>query len=372
MKEMLVICVLLCLINCRYNNKKLNGVILVIMTMIMSCNNKATDEMNLYYGYMELKNGIGVDITNFLYVNVLMGLANKLGMSFGVFNFATFLPAFLLLDKGLRKIINNPSLVYLLFCMTSIFLDTTLARQFISSVFIIYALHYLLGEEKNVKKYVIFIVIAMLFHFSTIVFLAYLLIELNISRRQMGIAVVGMSTAFLGVTLLNHKQIVGISQILSLIGSNKLNYGVSGGVQNGWMYTVVVWFLMFVTAFAIKNYSVNVMKDEDIVIVDRLMLMIGISLMFTSFSMMTLVYSRLLRPVSFIVFILITKWREYRKSFFKVNLIVLLLSITFLAGYYYVFNIAIFDYNATIRAVSDGIPFWDQDYSKLPWPSSYD
>lgn len=367
----LVICILLGLINAKKNNKALNCVVIFLMVYIMSCNNTSIDEMNLYSAYSDIKNGRQeiFDITNYLYVNVLMGIANKLGLSFGWFNFLTFLPAFIVLDKGLKKLVNNPSMVYVLFSLTSILLDTTLARQFIATVFVIYAIHYIIGEEKSVPKYMIFIAIATLFHVSSIVFLAYLILEFKISRKQIGISILGLSAGCVILTLLNNKQIIGISQFLSMIGSDKLNYGVSGGVENGWLYSFFIWMLMLSVSVSIRRYSLIYMKKRDIDIVDKITLMIEISLVFVSFSMMTMVYSRIFRPVSFLVFILIAKWNENSKIINRTNLIILVLAIIFIVCYSYIFNTVIFDYDFTVRAVKEGIPFWDSDYTKLvlPW-----
>lgn len=367
-----IICLSVSLINTRQNNKYLRIIELVLMTYIMACNNKAIDEMNLYQAYNEIIDGSFqmFDITNFAFTNILMTIGVKLGMSFGIFNFSILLPTFYLIEKSLKRILGNPSMVYFLFSLTSIMLDTTLIRQFIASAFVIYGLQYILQDDYSIKKYIICIILATIIHFSMIVFIVMIVIRWKINKKQKKYIIWFIVIGFLVLSWLNNKQVFGLQFILSLFDSNKLkNYSIASGVNHGWMYSLFIWILMEIVGGDVSKKARFFMSSKDINIIKNIKLMINLSLLFVPFSMMTMVYSRVLRPVSWLVFMDIALWYKYRVGWKSKNrkLKFFILCCVFLVCYSVIFNHVIFSYKATVEPVLRGIPFWDDNYSKMPW-----
>lgn len=362
----MIICVwilglVLAFINIKYEKKIIIFFEILIIILIMSCNNMATDEMNLYHGFLQMQAGTYkmYDITSWLYTNGLMQTAADWGLSYGVFDFITISIAFILINQSLKHINCNRSVVYLCYMITSIFLDTTLIRQFLAFAFVMYGWQFLLGDIIDKKKYVIFVLVGAVMHFSMLAFLIFIIDFDKIDFKTQKILFFNVSFLCLIIVLLNNKQIPGLSFILSIFGSDKLiSYSYSTMVRNGWMYSCLVWLSMMTLSTYISMNRVPGMPFRDYQIIRKLDIMVTLSMFFIMFSMITMVYSRLFRPVSWLVFVELAYLpHSKKKGITKRRLIILILAAGFVFIYSFIFNHIIFDYGQ-IKAVLRGAPFW--------------
>ena len=358
--------VALSIINIRKNSKFFFVLILLSMIYIMSVNNLSGDESNLYNTYINMQNDINqpYDISFFFFQGICETIAIKLGMSFGWFNFVMNVIAFSLIHCSLKKITDNPSICYLLFILTSLYLDTTLWRQFLGTAILIYSFQYLFVQYSPIK-YTFGVLVAALMHSSLILFLIFIFPKIRMKGRKYFCIL--LPIILLGLTYLNGKQIPLVQTILGLLPGEKADIyaNITGQVNNGWLFTVFIWGLFMIISWYITKHTKYV-KMADVRTIGVINNMIALSLVLVCFSFMTLIYSRLLRPVSWLLFIEFAIWinniNENNKKInceaWKVriqNIIVLIL--IFIMGYSIVFNHILFAY-AEIDAVRHGVPFW--------------
>ena len=93
---------------------------------------------------------------------------------------------------------------------------------------------------------------------------------------------------------------------------------------------------------------------------------ISIAVILVIFSMLTMVSSRMLRPISWMAFVEYSLYLKVnpRKNAYSFRWIEVAV-FSFIILYSYIFNHVIFFYDVCGGEVLDGIPFWDDDYSQL-------
>lgn len=360
-----------CFLNCSRQNKCLRKLEILSMTFLMSCNNIAADEANLYQDYNKffVNEHKLYDFTSYLFSEVLEKPFGEIGISFGWFNFITIFIAWLMINRALSKIECNASVIYLLYSVSSILLDTTLYRQFLAFPFVLFAFCEILNGKISKKKYIIYVLIATSIHFSMIVYLSFLIFQTNKKYLKWHYTLCGL--LYLGINcLLGSNRFVLLRMIFSVIGGVRFSYySGQSAVQLGWMFSFVIWAMMVTLSKCILRVSKGRVDEEiyeRIKIIDYFMM---VSVFFVSFTMMTMIYSRMLRPISWLVFIEIAFWYSGCKNKtsiarLRVNMVTVVAT-CFIAVYSLIFNHIIFEYDYCNKPVLSGIPFWDEDYSKM-------
>ena len=154
--------------------KIINYSVLILLILLMSCNNNCYDEMNIAYSYRT-----GDFSKEVVLFNVLLSIGRNLGLSFGVFNFITIGVALLLIVSSLKEFTAYWGFLLGGYSFASALLDTSLYRQFIASSVIILGFKYLIGNNKSIKKYVLAVLIAALIHTSFIIYLVFVIVLLH-------------------------------------------------------------------------------------------------------------------------------------------------------------------------------------------------
>ncbi|MDO4286704.1 MAG: EpsG family protein [Eubacteriales bacterium] len=134
-------------------------------------------EQPLFYGLMYILNYVGFTIQS---VFIILG-----GLS-----------AILLIKSSMDYTV-YPNYVCTLFIIAVFFLYITQIRNYIAMAILIYAIRYLLPANRNIKKYIISMLIAAGFHISMLFYL--LLIPLSFLSRKKTIMVTGIFTVALFV-----------------------------------------------------------------------------------------------------------------------------------------------------------------------------
>lgn len=356
------------LLNIKRNDSKFRWIEIGCLVVIMSCNNLAGDEVNLYQDYQKFFRGTHevYDVTSYFFSELLARPLAHFGASFGIFNFVLIAVSFFLIDHALQRCDVNKSVVYLMFSLTSALLDATLMRQFVAFAVALYAFSELMQEKIKMTRYITLIVLSTCIHFSMIVFLLY--VTINLGKKQVRWFCAIITFLLLVIVYMNDKRIPGLDFILRVFGGVKFTYySTTGGVNYGWLYTLIIWLLMVLVSNIIFR-DMHACTDDltyiRIVRIDYLILLSGI---LVTFSMITMIYSRLMRPVSWLLFMEISYWYKFRGRIVRKRRISVatLYVIAFLAIYGVVYNHVIFDYQSCGEKVLQGIPFWNEDYLRL-------
>ena len=368
-----ILCIFFSAINIKYNNGYLKALSIGLMVFLMSCNNKAGDEINLYADYQKFGTGNHeiYDFTSYVLSELIERPFAALDLSFGTLNVVCLTIAFCIIHIALRKIKCNDSLVYFLFCISSILLDTTLFRQFLGFSVAFYAFSVFITEKNCLKKYISLILVASGIHFSMIIFLSFIMTRFASERMRKIYVILGIILILLA--FINGNSIPGFDMVLSNLGGVKMLLYMSSlsQVQFGWIYTLVVWGTMFycsVYMFRRIKKSDDIMQThvidyEKIKIINYC---ISIAVILVIFSMLTMVSSRMLRPISWMMFVEYSLYLKVnpRKNAYSFRWIEVAV-FSFIILYSYIFNHVIFFYDVCGGKVLDGIPFWDDDYSQL-------
>ena len=135
----------------------------------------------------------------------LMWLCKKIGLS---------------LYRFIRRQTVYSSFVMALFCIFPFFMFSSVLRSGISCVFVLLAIEQLIIDKGNKKKYLIYVIIGSLFHYSTVLFLPFLLFTGKIKRTRLIGAFVGMCvlTFLINYTNVIYTVVSNFTQRQKIIG----------------------------------------------------------------------------------------------------------------------------------------------------------
>ncbi|MBP3205434.1 MAG: EpsG family protein [Oribacterium sp.] len=122
----------------------------------------------------------------------LMWLCKKVGLSFTGFRFVLGSFITIIIYHIVRRQTDYSAFAMVLYCLFPFFVFSSVLRSGISCVFVLLALEQLIIDKGNKKKYVIYILIGTLFHYSTVLFLPFLLFTGKIKKTRLIGAFVGM------------------------------------------------------------------------------------------------------------------------------------------------------------------------------------
>jgi hypothetical protein len=245
-------------------------ILLLFMWILFWANTKNPD----YFNYVELYNSIQYGAPVFGEGDVEVGyrLLMKLGVVIGL-NYELFLSiliffSYLLIHITVKKFNFNYNYVYLLYLFFPFFLDVVQIRNFLATSIFIFSAKYL--YENTVKSrviYVILIIAASTIHFSSILYLPMLLINLRRkNRRVQAIAIFSILSSI--IVLLNNKQIPYINEIVSLMSSNDrvfdyLELHTNWGFLLYWFIQIVSFLMMFYSRKLIRKNINSVIHTEN-------------------------------------------------------------------------------------------------------------
>lgn len=334
--------------------KIINYSVLILLILLMSCNNNCYDEMNIAYSYRT-----GDFSKEVVLFNVLLSIGRNLGLSFGVFNFITIGVALLLIVSSLKEFTAYWGFLLGGYSFASALLDTSLYRQFIASSVIILGFKYLIGNNKSIKKYVLAVLIAALIHTSFIIYLVFVIVLLH--PKQKIIFLLDCTTIlYVFFTFVNGRNPPGLRLISSFVNTGgRLEQYIdlaAGGM--GWLYPLSYCLLSVMISYAAwksvsKSYALN--ESEQL----RTILDINkISLVFMPLCLLYMVsFSRLYRPLIWLQLLTVVLARQGRKNRCASKLQILLCG-TYLLWYFISFNYLIYDWHEVVSKIFQGTPFF--------------
>lgn len=335
----------------------LNIITLLLLAALMSCNNNASDEINMFYNY----NIAQFNPSSWAYF-LLQRPFIASGVSFGWFNFVTIMAALMLIANTIAQYTNNWGFALALYSFCGSLLDASLYRQFLASSIVVFGMRYIIGSRRNAVKYMACVAVAACFHLAMGAFAIFAFSALsNTSKmRKYGLAILTLlAITLVPLTLVNDRVLPGLRFIATeIMGNEKMTYYVemSGG-RFGWIYMVV---LIIVTTF-LSNMLIRVADNrkqrQTIEIIETVREINYLSMLFLPFCVMYLVsFSRLFRPLIWINVLAIARVTAGGEKN-KVNLLVLLASALYLGYVFLAYNWCIYDWSQSI-CILRGTPFW--------------
>lgn len=334
--------------------KTINYIVLILLILLMSCNNNCYDEMNIAYSYRT-----GDFSKEVVLFNALLSVGRNLGLSFGVFNFVTIGVALLLIVSTLKEFTDYWGFLLGGYSLASAILDASLYRQFIASSVIIWGFKYLIGNKRSIKKYVLAVLIATLIHTSFIIYLVFVIVLLHPKQKIMFLLDC-TTILYVFFTFVNGRVPPGLRLISSFVNTGgRLEQYIdwaAGGM--GWLYPLSYCLLSIMVSYAAwKSISKSCAPNESKQL--RTILDINeISLVFMPLCLLYMVsFSRLYRPLIWLqlLTIVIVKKSKMKNCISKLQM---LFCTVYVLWYFFSFNYLIYDWNEVVVKIFQGTPFF--------------
>ena len=307
---MMAICFAMFLILCGLFYKKSKIVellLLIFMWCFYALNTYSGDYISYEYVYSIIGSG-----SKWIYFEpgftFIMLLCKTIGLSFTGFRIvlATFFTLFL--DKTIRRYTNNVAFVLAIYMIFPFMYFASVLRGGIAGLIIVYSIYYLQTDEtKGVVKYIIGVLIAMLFHTSSIFFLVFILSRGEVKKNiiitatfiSMVIAIL-FSNSFLYRFMSLFTSNVKVLQWLNGKGNATSSLNLTGKL----MQVIVLFSIIFITDWGCrieKKICANndISKMSSIVHKTNVYLLILVPMMMISDVWIRLVWEVLLLNICF-------------------------------------------------------------------------
>lgn len=230
--------------------------ILVVAIWILFALN--TDNVD-YYNYARAYDHI-LDSSTSDYFEVgfflIMRLSKLLGLSYQWFLIAVATLSLLLMSKSISYFSNNQAFVWLVYMIYPFFFDVVQYRSCFSFAICFYFLRYIVCDDKdvNIKKFIIGILLASIFHSSSIIYVCFLLIRIKNLKRMITL------TVFVNVVLIViFSSISKASSVLSVLHLEKyIRYLDSTATNMLYQYALVYLFFLIISLYRFKDDYSNI------------------------------------------------------------------------------------------------------------------
>lgn len=285
-------------------NSKKNSFVLVLtvafMAIMMGCNTYTTD----YSGYEIVYNG-NRQSTFEIGFNLANRLCKSIGFTYQQFLFIYELCGIIIGLTVIKRITDNYHYVLAMYLMTAVFMDTNQIRNFMAYMLLALALTYL-AEKRNLI-YEILVIIASLFHISSVLFVLFpLFIWIFNSKKNWMKLYVTIIFALCLMIFINGNKIPGLYNLMLLfLDKEKVNAYFTTRTHLGFLLFFMGYFsLVLITHISIKEIEYSHHINEKIVDYGNTIYAL---IMFTSFALpLVMLNSEFLRYFRFIIFPIIT------------------------------------------------------------------
>lgn len=184
----------------RPDSKKLTQALIIFMIIIFGFNTDSVDYPNYLYVYQTLPFGISGSYEP-LY-ELLLSVVRMLGFTFTSFRLVIAAISAILIYKAVMELTRYPAIAMAIIVMYPFMHYAVAIRAGVAGAIVLYSIMLLLrSKDHPIRKFVIGIAIATLFHYTSIIYLLCLMVKLPVSNKKI-LAVGG--TFALVVALLVH------------------------------------------------------------------------------------------------------------------------------------------------------------------------
>lgn len=275
------------------------GFSLLLIAIYLIGNDVSNDSANYLRKYMAIENGIyddiGIEILWFLFMKV----CSFVQLDYIGFRFVIVLLSFCLLYHTIKYFNANLNLIVSIYMVVLLFIDSEQFRNFISFSFVVYGLVFL--YQRKFIKYSIIILIASLIHSSALLYLTFLLIGFNFSKKTQIIYL--LTFLFLTFLAIVSKNEINIYNLLAFLVKNAESSIYFMTNTNRSIYAIVLIFMvMLIVVFYINTLTVTSRNKTDIK--NFFLSIVLLSAAFLPLHSYNIQFSRLLRNEIFILLIL--------------------------------------------------------------------
>lgn len=296
----------------KHKNKVLDVLLLISATLLFSFRNLYEDDTYAYNNVYEdmLANNsysgniYGID-SGFIF---LMKILSRFGVSFYIFRMLLFLISCILIFISVKCITVNYDIVFCLYLYFPFCYDRIQIRQFFSYAIVIFAMKYIVVEEKKAIKYIICVIAASLIHSTAIVYLLYLFALLPDQKYIKYL--IKIVSGLCVVCVLGGANLIGaFSNIINNEKFTRYGFGESDYRMN--VYLQIFEIVMFGAFLYLDNKILNKKDDEKYKILSSIL---NLSMFFLPFVLVSLSFERLMRPFIILTYGVVAKEYEDKKN----------------------------------------------------------
>lgn len=247
------------------NSKILAWIMITMMWIIMGLNTYSGDFSNYEWIYINIENRLYWNEFEPLFT-LLMFVCHKIGLTFIGFRMVFAFIFLIVLHYTIQKYTENEAEVLALFMVFPYLYFVSVIRAGLSSVIVILALYEIIGENNNRIKFFLLMMVAVLFHYTSILFFSYLLFKEKKYRKVMILSIVVLS--LLGFVLYFNGLIYKFASVFT---SNKrllkwfnLSLGNDGNQElRRALYMIIILLIMVLIVYCeYRNQKSNVYSGD--------------------------------------------------------------------------------------------------------------
>lgn len=288
----------------KYNGKIFAFLLMFFAWMLYWGNLKNPDYAGYTYLYDQMKYGAPIIDSRSSEVGyrAVMKLGVLLKLEFSYFIAIITGISYVLIHSTIKEITNEYNYIYVLYFMFPLMLDIVQIRNFLAMSIFTYSIRFILkGKQQSDIKYILYILLASLFHYSAILYLPFILIGKKENKKiAYGVAIFSVFTSVLIIA--NDRQIPFMKDVVSIFydGTYILNWFDS---KTNWGF-LLFWFIQVLSFLLIKYsktlYYMNNNKLIDSVKYDfirKVYLINLMAFMFLPFYLLESTFTRLMRNI---------------------------------------------------------------------------
>lgn len=238
-------------------HSKLIVYITMISVILIYAGNVGTlDNINYIVHYKEIQYGILPSNNSEFGFVYLMQLGNKLGLDWVSFKLVMSIICVPLIYSTVKMFSSNLNFVYFFYLIHSFFMDAEQFRNFIALSIFIYAVRFLLSENRKSKVfYILCILIATSIHNSFIFYVPLIFIN-GVDKNKLAKGVALFSLILCLITFLNGNEIPLISSIIMNLGdiNSKILKYVNSTTRYGFLIPFYLHTFNFFVVYTCRKY----------------------------------------------------------------------------------------------------------------------
>lgn len=243
-------------------SKLISALICIFMWIVFAYGTNSSDSGNYQYVYENILNS-SLQKHYEPGFSILMMFSNKVGLTFLQFRMLLASIYVLIIYKSINNYSKYASLVLALFIIAPFFFFVSGLRNAISSAIIIYSIKYLYKDNRKAKiKYLIGLLFATMFHYSSVFYIVFLLInknkKMNLLKSRRGLFIL-MLMVFSAVIV----QLPEIAHyLIQLVTNNtKILYWFSNQITTTSIFGALLFSFIFILSVIYSTVSKNTMLN---------------------------------------------------------------------------------------------------------------
>ncbi len=279
---------------------------------------------NVDYLYYEMNyEAIGIHGLNndyeigYQYINLL---GNLIGLKFSEFYIIVNTIIFICINGLVFRLSDNPNRVLSLYLIFPFLTDLVQFRNYISLIFVLFAVVNLFKYKRNCFKFIILVLLASTFHITSLFYLSFLLIFFIEKKYLLLMSIV----IAVSVYTFNSQIAIFISKFIDISKIGYFYSDVSITTKLLLLTYIIVFSIIIGLLYTSKNESKNIHRKIDIEVI------IGVNIILittVAFVMRDLNFIRIFRNIMIIIYLIIPPFLQKKTNLIRINALSFIFSI---------------------------------------------